>query len=218
MKRCKLIAMILVMMLMFSTVFAAAESDPNVIIVSPVVESVVNSDSLLISIKITKPETIRVTVSEEKQMIGEELVSVDVSTVESVPAAPAADTTAVVPVIPAADETAAVPAVAATTDKQVNATGSGVTTSFVSEVVMAPETFTSTNTMSFYTKQLNNVTPGLYKVKVDTIDAEGNVLYSTENLVVVKGVISEAEKTDLFESNQSGISQFVQNLLKSIFG
>ena len=71
MKRCKLIAIMLIMMLMFSTVFASAASDPNVIIVSPAVESVVNSDSLLISIKITKPETIKVSVFEEKQLVGE---------------------------------------------------------------------------------------------------------------------------------------------------
>ena len=62
MKRCKFIAIMLVVMMMFSTVFASAASDPAVTIVSPAVESVVNSDSLLISIKITKPETIRVSV------------------------------------------------------------------------------------------------------------------------------------------------------------
>ena len=203
MKRCKFIAIMLVVMMMFSTVFASAASDPAVTIVSPAVESVVNSDSLLISIKITKPETIKVSVFEEKQLVGEELKSVDVNNIETLEAATTATASSV-----------SVDGAVTTT----SVTASGVTTKFVSEEVMVPETFTSTNTLSFYTKQLNNVTPGLYKVKVDTIDAEGNVLYSTENLVVVKGVISEAEKTDLFESNQSGISQFVQNLLKSIFG
>lgn len=203
MKRAKLIAVMLVLMMMFSTVFASAASDPNVTIVSPAVESVVNSDSLLISLKITKPETIKVSVFEEKQLVGEELKSVDVNNIETLQAATTATASSV------------------TTDGVAVASGvtaSGVTAKFVSKEVMVPETFTSTNTLSFYTKQLNNVTPGLYKVKVDTIDAEGKVLYSTENLVVVKGVASEAEKTDLFENTQSGISQFLQNLLKSIFG
>ena len=198
MKRAKLIAIMLIFMMMFSTVFASAASDPNVTIVSPAVESVVNSDSLLISLKITKPETIKVSVFEEKQLVGEELKSVDVNNIETLQAATTATASSV------------------TTDGV--AVASGVTAKFVSKEVMVPETFTSTNTLSFYTKQLNNVTPGLYKVKVDTIDAEGKVLYSTENLVVVKGVASEAEKTDLFENTQSGISQFLQNLLKSIFG
>ncbi len=203
MKRCKLIAVMLIVIMMFSTVFASAASDPNVIIVSPAVDTVVNSDSLLISIKITKPETIKVSVFEEKQLFGEELKSVDVNNIETLEAATTATASSVT--VDGAVTTTSV-------------TASGVTTKFVSEEIMAPETFTTTNTLSFYTKQLNDVTPGLYKVKVDTIDAEGKVLYSTENLVVVKGVDNETEKTDLFETNQSGISQFLQNLLKSIFG
>ncbi|MBO5666362.1 MAG: hypothetical protein J6S45_02830 [Firmicutes bacterium] len=203
MKRCKLIAVMLIVIMMFSTVFASAASDPNVIIVSPAVDTVVNSDSLLISIKITKPETIKVSVFEEKQLFGEELKSVDVNNIETLEAATTATASSVT--VDGAVTTTSV-------------TASGVTTKFVSEEIMVPETFTTTNTLSFYTKQLNDVTPGLYKVKVDTIDAEGKVLYSTENLVVVKGVANETEKTDLFETNQSGISQFLQNLLKSIFG
>ncbi|MBQ6948497.1 MAG: hypothetical protein IJN41_02320 [Firmicutes bacterium] len=218
MKHKRMMVFVLAFMMLFSTIVSAAASDPAVTIISPVVESVVNSDSLLVSIKITQPETIRVSVYEEKQMVGEELVSVDVSTVESAPAAPV-EVTSVAPA-PVVDGTAATeaPAVAAAAAEPVNATASGVTASFVSQEVMAPETFTCTNTLSFYTKQINNVTPGLYKVKVDTINEASEVLYSTETLVVVKGVASEAEKTDLFESNQSGISQFLQNLLKNIFG
>ena len=218
MKHKRMMVFVLAFMMLFSTIVSAAASDPAVTIISPVVESVVNSDSLLVSIKITQPETIRVSVYEEKQMVGEELVSVDVSTVESAPAAPV-EVTPVAPA-PVVDGTAATeaPAVAAAAAEPVNATASGVTASFVSQEVMAPETFTCTNTLSFYTKQINNVTPGLYKVKVDTINEASEVLYSTETLVVVKGVASEAEKTDLFESNQSGISQFLQNLLKNIFG
>jgi len=218
MKHKRMMVFVLAFMMLFSTIVSAAASDPAVTIISPVVESVVNSDSLLVSIKITQPETIRVSVYEEKQMVGEELVSVDVSTVESAPAAPV-EVTPVAPA-PVVDGTAATEAtaVAAAVAEPVNATASGVTASFVSREVMAPETFTCTNTLSFYTKQINNVTPGLYKVKVDTINEASEVLYSTETLVVVKGVASEAEKTDLFESNQSGISQFLQNLLKNIFG
>jgi len=47
-----------------STVFAA-EADPNLTIVNPVADTPVNSTSLLISVKITKPETIRTTVLKE---------------------------------------------------------------------------------------------------------------------------------------------------------
>ena len=197
MKHAKFTALILVLILMFTTICASAASDPAVTIISPASETVVCSDSLLISVKITKPETIKVYLYEEKQVAGDKLISVDVNNLEALQTAADA---------------------AASTQATASVTASGVTTSFVSQEIMIPETFTSTNTLSFYTKQINNVTPGLYKLKVDTVDTDGKVLYSSQNLVVVKGVASETEKSDLFESNQSGISQFLQNLLKTIFG
>ena len=191
MKHKNIMALILVLLLMFSTIVAAAASDPAVVIISPASETVVCSDSLLISVKITKPETIKVSLYEEKQVVGDQLVPVDVNNLGALQKAAGA----------------------------VDAQTSGAAAKFVDQEIMVPETFTSTNTLSFYTKQINNVTPGLYKLLQDeTIDGTGKVLYSTQNLVAVKGVISETEKTDLFETNQSGISQFLQNLLKTIFG
>ena len=189
-KHKNIMALILVLLLMFSTIVAAAASDPAVVIISPASETVVCSDSLLISVKITKPETIKVSLYEEKQVVGDQLVPVDVNNLDALQKAAGA----------------------------VDAQTSGAAAKFVDQEIMVPETFTSTNTLSFYTKQINNVTPGLYKLQVETIDGTGKVLYSTQNLVAVKGVISETEKTDLFETNQSGISQFLQNLLKTIFG
>lgn len=185
MKHTRWIALIIVLMFLCSTVVSSAASDPAVTIISPVSESFVCSDSLLISIKITQPETIKVYVYEEKQVSGDQLIAVDVNNLSTLQAA------------------------------------SGTTPSamkFQSQEIMVPESFTSTNTLSFYTKQINNVTPGLYKLRVDTIDSAGKVLYSTQNLVAVKGVVSEEEKAKLFDENQSGISQFLQNLLKTIFG
>lgn len=189
MKHTKVMTLILALMLIFSTVVSAAASDPAVTIISPASETVVCSDSLLISVKITKPETIKVSVYEEKQVKGDQLVSVDVTNLQALQAAAGA----------VGPQGTTIPKV-----------------QFVSQEVIVPETFTSANTLSFYTKQINSVTPGLYKVKVETVDGTGKVLYVTQNLVAVKGV--ETEKSDLFETNQSGISQFLQNLLKTIFG
>lgn len=188
-KHKKAMSLILTLMLILSTVVSAAASDPAVTIISPASETIVSSDSLLISVKITRPSTIRVGVYEEKQIKGDQQVSVDVNNLEALQAAA----------------------------KGASATSKvGSSLKFVSRDVMAPETFTSGNTLSFYTKQINDVTPGLYKVRVETVDGKGKVLYVTQNLVAVKGV--EKGKSDLFEANQSGVSQFLQNLLKTIFG
>lgn len=82
--------------------------------------------------------------------------------------------------------------------------------------VTTPAKFTSTNNLSFYTKQVNGLSPGLYLIKIDTLDGAGKILYTKNSYVLVK----EKEETDskVFETNQSGTMQFLQNLLKSIFG
>lgn len=189
-KHTRTMALILTLMLLFSTMVSAAATDPALTIISPASETVVCSDSLLISVKITKPETIKVSVYEEKQVKGDQLVAVDVNNLQALQAA---------------------------SDAMTKTTAGGTKIQFVSQEVIPSETFTAAGTLSFYTKQINNVTPGLYKVKIETVDANGRVLYTTQNLVAVKGVVSEGEKSALFETNQSGISQFLQNLLKNIF-
>lgn len=85
-----------------------------------------------------------------------------------------------------------------------------------SELVFQPVTYNTTNSLMFCTKQVNNVKPGLYKVRVDTLGASGNVLYSSENYVGVK--TKETSESKIFDSQQSGTFQFLQNILKSIFG
>lgn len=77
--------------------------------------------------------------------------------------------------------------------------------------------FTSSSMLSFYTKQVNGLTPGLYKIQIDTVDAEGKVLYTNSSHVVIKEKTEEAE-AKIFDAPQSGTMQFLQNLLKTIFG
>lgn len=83
-------------------------------------------------------------------------------------------------------------------------------------VVMAKETFYSSGNLSFYTKQLNDITPGIYKIRTATEDGAGKVLYSSDTYVVVRPP-SEASAV-VFESQQSGVLSFLQNFLKNIFG
>lgn len=80
--------------------------------------------------------------------------------------------------------------------------------------VIKPAVFNTTNSLMFCTKQVDGVKPGLYKVRVDTLDSAGRVKYTTENYVGVK----TKEEANIFESEQSGTFQFLQNILKSIFG
>ena len=82
--------------------------------------------------------------------------------------------------------------------------------------VFESENFTTTTNLSFYTKKLENVAQGNYIVRVDTIGSDGKVLYQTSRSVTVAEKESEAE---VFSSNSSGtVNNFLQSLLKSIFG
>jgi len=178
MKKC-LIALVIILSMLCSTISASAVPDSNVVLVNPVSNSTIHSNNLLISVKVTEPKKIIVTVTEEKQMINgtRSAVNVDVSVVsmnksnlESVP-------------------------------------------------VMKPVTFTCTNNLSFYTKQLNNLGEGLYKIQIETIDSTGKVLYTNSSYVVVKDKQPVAsENSKIFETPQSGTLQFFQNVLKTIFG
>lgn len=89
------------------------------------------------------------------------------------------------------------------------------TAGFTSVIIAAPAPFTSSNNLSFYTKQVNGLTPGLYRIHIDTLDDSGKAIYSSNSYVAVK---EKTEETKIFETPQSGTMQFLQNLLKTIFG
>jgi len=172
------IALFVIMVLLCSTIFAYAASDPDITIVSPA--QTVYGDNLLVSVKMAAPKTMKVSVYEEKQKVGDTLVSIDPSEVD---------------------------------EKKIDSS------KIYSVSIMMPETYTGTGNLQFYNKQLNEISPGLYKIKVETLNAAGEVAASNSMRVVVMSKESEAATgSAIFESGQPGAFQWVQNLLKSIFG
>ena len=176
-----LVTLILIMTMVFSATAVYATSDSSVVIVNPVSRSTVYSNNLLISVKITKPQTIKVTVYEEQQMVNGTLSAVNIN-------------------------------------RLVTSNGTVTKASFTPRQIGQPEFFTSNNDLSFYIKQVNGVTPGLYRVRVDVVDGAGKELSTIESHVAVKEKPAEAADAKLFESPQSGTLQLLQNILKTIFG
>ncbi len=174
-----IVVLTVVLTLLCSTVVASAATDPNVVLVNPKANSAVTSNNLLISVKITQPKTIKVSVFEQKQVVNGTLSAVNINTLTT-------------------------------------SNGSVNTASFTPVSVMEPAKFVSKNNLSFYTKQIN-VKPGLYLIQIDTLDADGKAAYTNNSYVVVKEKTQEAE-AKIFETPQSGTMQFLQNLLKNIFG
>ena len=96
---------------------------------------------------------------------------------------------------------------------------STITTDTLSEKAsVAPKsTFRSGSQINFYTNQLNQISPGLYSLKIDVLDGNGNVISSENNFFIVKSA-SEVQNANLFETQPSTTMQFFQNLFKGLFG
>lgn len=175
--RIKILATVLTLMMLFSTAMTFAAADPAVTIVSP--SQTVYGDNLFVSIKMTAQKTIRVSAFEEKQKVGDTLVSID----------PAAEGEQI--------------------DEQ----------SIVSVSIMTAETFKGTSNLQFYNKKISEIKPGLYRVKVETLDSAGAVTASSSNRIFVMPAGSETTSGSvIFETQQTGAFQWVQNLIKTIFG
>lgn len=170
--------LVVILSFLCGTVVSNAAVDPNVVLVNPVPNSTVYSSNLLLSVKLTKPKTIRVTVYEEKQMVNGTLGAVNVNTLTT-------------------------------------SNGSINSSSFTPVPVTTPAEYTSSNNLSFYTKQIT-ATPGLYMIRIETLDAARKTIYTRNSYVVVKEKAQEDAK--IFDNPQSGTMQFLQNLLKTIFG
>ena len=168
-----IIAVLMIIVMIFSaTVCAfAAEEDPNITIVNPALDTPVYSTSLLVSIKITKPETIKVTVLKE----GVQAQSTTIAATEG---------------------------------------ASKTTTTWTP--IFTSDPFVTTKSLTFYTKKLENVKTGNYIVRVDTLGADGKVIYQTSRKVTVK---EKAVTEEVFTEKETGtVNTFLQSLLKSIFG
>ena len=178
--RKQMMILIVVLSMLCSTVFSSAAGDSSVVLVNPVSNSTVYSNNLLISVKLTEPKTIKVSVFEEKQLVNGTYSAVNISSLT-------------------------------TSNGTVN------TTSFKSTPVVAAAKFESSNNLSFYTKQINGLHPGLYRIRIDTLDAEGKITNTKNSYVAVKEKTTETD-AKVLDTPQSGTMQFLQNLLKTIFG
>ena len=185
----RIVSMILVFAMLATGLVFAADAAA---IVSPAANSIVYTDSLLVSVKVTELKTIRVSVYSEKVLSGDKLVNADVSKFTE------ADLKA--------------------------AAGSGTYT----DVLLGEAAeYTNTVEIGFYTKQIS-VTPGLYKIKAETLETvmewpEGAtepvekviVTETTSSLVAVKK--KPEEKKQVFQNNSTGAVTFIRKILKGLF-
>ncbi len=189
---------IVLVLLMFGTGFAYAGAAT---IISPAQNAITTSSSLLISVKVTEPRTVRVTVYEEKisreaEDGSREYLAVDVSRFTKDDLAKIADVY---------------------DGKEAETLSTGVAASRYSSVIRsAAVNYTNTGDLGFYTKQISDVTPGLYRVRVETLGEDETVIEAVSSFVAVQKK-AEEEKPSLFEGKQTSAVRAIQNVLKSLF-
>lgn len=170
--------MIVVVVMLCSTVMSFAAADPAVTIVSPT--QTAYGENLLVSVKVAAPRTIKVSVFEEKQKVGDTLITINPLTTDI----------------------------------------SKITSSDIHSVsVTTAAIYKGTGTLQFYNREIDDVSPGLYRVKAETLNGSGDVVASTSTRVVVfpksNNVVSGSA---IFETQQNGALQWMQNFLKNLFG
>jgi len=180
--RKKFIALLVLIVIFLSTSVVFADQNPNVTIVNPMNEDTLYSDNLLISVKLTEPITVKVSVTQVFKVVNS--ANVAITTIDEY--------------------------------KKTLVPESSIDTEQVTFATLDP--FTSTNNLSFYTKKLENVKPGIYIISVNTIDTEGNAMYTNTNVVSMRPKEENPNDPASFDTPQSGTTQFLKGLLKSIFG
>ncbi len=197
-----------IVMLAGSLVFAAGS---GVSIVSPAAGSVVSGNSLLVSVKLAKQKSIRVTVYEEKTKNAKNKLEHAVVT-----GITKDDVTAIADIYAEAVENDKI-----YLDGDVNVPYfvvkfDDVTVRYCEAVYMEPAEYQTGDEVGFFTKQLSDVEPGLYRVQVEVLNARGKTTETISNFVAVTPKQTE-DKTAIPEPQKNGIVTFLQNLLRSIF-
>ncbi len=202
----RFISFVLVLVLLCTGICSAASAS----VISPSANSVVTGDSLLVSVKVSDAGKVRISVFRE--MIENVVYGTDGAIKERTYSD-----------IDCKDFTSADLALISA-GKTTDASGAAITLSngtpvmkYADRKYMDPVIYENEGDMSFYTKQLSSVSPGLYKLRVEVLDSSGEKVTQTiSSLVLVKEKPAEQEKP-LFEKAPSGALQFIQNLLRSLF-
>lgn len=87
----------------------------------------------------------------------------------------------------------------------------------VEEQLGDAEVYQKKERMGFYTKQLNDIKPGLYSLKIDVLDDNGNVIDTYNKYFIAKPNASKTTTT-IYESKPSNKVLFFQGVFKSLFG
>ena len=83
--------------------------------------------------------------------------------------------------------------------------------------LITSEKYSSSKSLSYYTRHLTGLNPGVYCVNISTLSGAGKVIYASEIYVKVQKKTSDSVSVDVFNS-QDSTSSFWSSLLKKLLG
>lgn len=84
-------------------------------------------------------------------------------------------------------------------------------------LVHGPVFFDTKPSLGFYTTQVNDITPGKYRITVDTLNENKKVIETIKKEITMQEAVP-TPPSKIFEAPSSTTLQIFQSILKSIFG
>lgn len=206
--------LLVVCMLASICVFAAT---PKASIVSPVENSVLADDSLLISVKVLDKKKVKVTVFEEKEYAGldkdKKVILNDIDTKDfnaELLKAFAAGFEKTYKLVEKpeykAKNVVADFSLGEENEKQ----------EFREIVIAEPTAYTATGEVGAFTKKIENLTPGVYRIQLEVLDKDDKVEETYSNFVALQKKVDEKEQATKVVPVEAAKTSLVQSLIKFI--
>lgn len=204
----RIISFILIICMLAS--MCAFAATPKASIISPINNSVVSDDKLLVSVKVSDKKKISVQLFEEKVLVGtkyDEEQKIDVPILKAIDVSDFTEN-----ILKGISEEYA--------EKKVLIIGEGDSKQELRAVaVTEAATYTATGEVGYFSKQIEKLNPGLYRVQVNVLGKEDVVEESYDSFVALqKKQDAEEKTTDVVpvETVKISIVQFIARLLKSL--
>ena len=85
-----------------------------------------------------------------------------------------------------------------------------------SKTLVKSETYSSDKSLSYYTRQMTGLEPGVYSMTIATM-SNGKAIYSSELYIKIEKKTADSVKVDVLNS-QNATSSFWSSLLKKLLG
>lgn len=204
----RIISVILVLCMLASSLAFAAT--PKASIISPLKNSVVSDDQLLVSVKVSDKKKVAVKVFEEKVVTGTKFDEEKQADVEILTAIDVSEfTEEILTALDKEYEENKVIILGEEENKQV----------LRSVLVTEPVTYTATGETGYFSKLLENITPGLYKVQVEVLGKDDEVEETYYSFTAVqKKADTDEQKENVVpvETVKISIVQVIAKFIKSL--